>query len=535
MIFASDAIPESNLLQQLTSDSAEPAAESLSPEPSTESDSKSAAITLTPDQLQTAIGSAIETALAPMQQQLTETTQQLQQVQQQKDSLEQVFKVIGKPVNFNTIASVHADRTEGLATDFIQAVDSAPAEIWYDKQSGQRIVQRDLSDARHLFLTQRDQLRRDMEKHAKQHGLLMGGRRMSSDSATERADISPALLAYLSLTMRETHRGRYVWWQFPMYELELGKGPRDTIQVARLRWLAEPTSVADRTLTPGTPLNLNRQNITITSKSIVLGERGLGKAGVTGAEPVAIPEFLSAYSMVNLENAVMKVLGHDYEAFEDLSIRSRAFASTRVIYNSRGNVTTNPSAVVANSDGTLSENFVNNAYAYASGQQFPTYDDGCYIWVVHDIGVAQLKNSLSSKQQYIEKRQMEEITEVLIPASNREQGKVSGYAGTVGGFHFFATNAHSMGAAGTEGAQNETLGTGASILTRASFILGQGAIARAVGMEAEIRRDNNDDFQRMKGFSWLSHETTDSLDVDPAINAEEQLRVLEVRTIDTPL
>ncbi|NJN87071.1 MAG: hypothetical protein HC881_13225 [Leptolyngbyaceae cyanobacterium SL_7_1] len=82
--------------------------------------------------------------------------------------------------------------------------------------------------------------------------------------------------------------------------------------------------------------------------------------------------------------------------------------------------------------------------------------------------------------------------------------------------------------------QNETLGAG-STLTRASVAFGRAAVTRAIGMEAEIRTDNNDDFQRLDSFTWLSHETTGDLDVDPVINADQQLRSIEVRTTDIQL
>jgi hypothetical protein len=175
--------------------------------------------------------------------------------------------------------------------------------------------------------------------------------------------------------IRETHTARYVYWQFPFYELELGKGPRDTIQVLRQRWLPEPATVSARTLAPGTPLTSNRQPVTTSAVSITLGERGLGLDGTSA--PIAIPEFLSAYSMLNLENVSMSRLGHDYEAFEDLSIRSRYFATTRVVYNNRGSVPTSLAALTAGADGNTNENFLNNLYAYMSGLQIPCLDDGC--------------------------------------------------------------------------------------------------------------------------------------------------------------
>lgn len=537
-VISIDAVTESEVIQQLnnkskkSSDATQPTEENTQAE-STEQ-TQQTPLTLTADQLQAAIAVAIDNATAPLRQQVEQTQQQLNEAIAQRDSLQQVFNVIGKPsVMVNTKLSPGRDRVAGVAHDFMQACESAPAEIYVNKKTGKRYLQRDLTEARRVFHTERSQLRADMEKLARDHGFLQGYRGMTaSDAVTLKTDIAPLLLDYLSMAMRETHTSRYVYWQFPWYELELGKGPGDTIQVARQRWLPEPTTVASRTLTPGVPTTTQRQNVTVGAVTIQLQERGLGLDAASA--PVAIPEFLTAYSMFNLERVVTSRLGHDYEASEDLFIRTRYFATTRVVYNDRQSVTTNPGAVGAGDDGTVTENFLNNLYAYMSGLQIPTYEDGCYAFPLHTTGLAQLKNSLSAKNQYLDQMNLEELTNILTVGSNREQGRVTGYAGSVGGFHLFNTNAHSMGTTGTEGVQTETLGSG-STLTRASVAFGPGAVARAIGMEAEIRTDNNDDFQRLDSFIWISHERTGDLDVDPALNPEQQLRVVEVHTTDVVL
>lgn len=536
LLLATDAISEKDAIAQLPKRSADSSTatiatdelslESSSPE---QTPSQTGELRLTADQLNAAIQTAVDSALAPVRLELQTTQEQLTVAQQAKDSLEQVFKVIGRP------SVVHSpgmgERVSGLAADFMSACDAAPYATWVNKRTGEQIKQRDTTQARSLFLSDRDQLRRDMERYAKDNGFLQGGR-VAADAVTLKADVLPTLLDYLSMTMRETHRGRYVYWQFPFYELELGKGPGDTIQVGRLRWITEATSIADRTLTTGTNLTANRQNITIGQVSITLAERGLGSGSPSTSQPVALPEFVTAYSMVNLENSVSRVLGHDYEAWEDISIRSRYAATTRVVYNNKQAVTTSPANVVATSDGTFTEQFLNELYAYMSGLQIPTLDDGCYVLVINDKSLAQLKNQLRNRNLYLDQANVEELTMMLQAMSNREQGKVSGYAGTACGFHIFATNSHSMGAAGTEGVRTEALGAG-SMITRSSYAFGIMAVARAQGMEAEMRTDSVNDFGRLQSFTWLSHETPGYLDVDPAIAADQQLRVIEIRTTDT--
>lgn len=487
-------------------------------------------IRLTASQLQAAIASATEAALtrgtADLSAQLAQTTEQLTEAKSQVASLNQVFKVLGHPNPPTT--SVSSTNPSGLAADFVAACEAAPAVVWIDSRTGQRHVQRDMSSARSIFLVDRNQLRADMTAYARKHGLLQGPN-VSVNAPTVRTDIPPAFLDFLSMTMRETHEARYVYWQFCYEKLELGKGPGDTIQVPRFRWLPEAALPTDRHLAPGTNTNANRQNLTAAAVSIALGERGLGKDSTFS--PVAIPEFVMAYSMLQLENAVMEVLGHDYQSWEDLSIRSRYLATTRVIYNDRQSVTTVPGNVGAGDDGTFTEEFLNNLHAYMSGLLIPALDDGHYVLVVHDVGAAQIKNSLSLRNRAIEKMNFDYLSELIQATTNREQGRTSGYAGTFCGFHIFTTNAHSMGAAGTEGVQTETLGVGAT-LTRSSVAFGRRAVARAQGMQAEIRQAKEDDFGRLQSFIWLSHEAIADLDVDPAIAAEQQLRVVEVRTLD---
>jgi hypothetical protein len=453
------------------------------------------------------------------------------------ESAKKSQKPIAMP-NVNTLLSPNRDRTDGLVREWEQAIDSCPKAYYVKKSTGENFIQRDWTEAKRFFHANRSELRVALERQAREFGLLQGNTQPvqgSERASTLKTDIAPALLDYLSMFMRETHTQRYVFWQFPFYNLELGRGPGDVIQVPRLRWLAEASSVADRTLTPGTSLNTARQNLAINSVSITLGERGLGKAGLAGAEPVGIPEFVAATSMINLENAVRKVLGHDYEAYVDLSIRSRMDATTAIIYNNGGQIETSVGNLNTASGGTMTEAFLNNLYSHIAGtRSVPTFDDGSIGLVLSSKPLAQLKNSLAARNQYIEKTSMEELTNIMSVGTNQEFATVSGYVGKFCGFQIFSSNAFSEGAATTEGVQSQTTGAGAR-LTRTSYAFGCNAIARAVGMEAEIRASEVTEFKRLQSYIWVSHETTADLDVDAGINAEQQTRVFDIRTLDVAL
>jgi hypothetical protein len=60
------------------------------------------------------------------------------------------------------------------------------------------------------------------------------------------------------------------------------------------------------------------------------------------------------------------------------------------------------------------------------------------------------------------------------------------------------------------------------------------AVANAVGMEPEMRRANEDNFQMVDDWIWTADRIVGDLDVDPAIDPEQQLRVVEVRVTDAP-
>jgi hypothetical protein len=487
------------------------------------------------------VANAIAAYVQPLQATQTRLEAELLAAQQslavertEKTALEKIFSVLGQPNPLqmpmvNTLISSKHDVVDGLAKDFIDILATAESKTFVDPRTGKRSVSRDMTEARRLFHSDRANLRLSMEKLAKANGFLRSF--VETLAPTVKANIAPALLDYLSMVMRETHSARYVFWQFPFYKTELGKGPGDVIQVSRLRWIAEAATVADRTLTPGTTLSTTRQNITIAAVPVTLLERGLGKSGGT-TDPVAIPEFTSAYSMVNLENAVNKVLGHDYQAWVDLSIRSRFDATTRVVYNNGGLVTTVPADVVAGRVGTLTEQFLNSLYAYMQGLLIPTDTMGNYFLVVPPIPMSNLKNSLISANRVVTLLSLAELTSLFTSITDMDVTTVSGYMGTFAGFNIFASNAFSTGAPGTEGVQAETIGVTASTTTRSSYAFGVMTCARGIGMDAEIRTSNDDDFQRLDSFVWISHETTGDLDIDPAIVAEQQLRVIDVRTID---
>lgn len=453
-------------------------------------------------------------------------------------ALQQASAEPQKPVAMpmvNTHLEANRDSISGILRDYQDVIENSLSATWVSKITGFAVKQRYNGDSDRFLRDNRDLIRREMERHAKSHGLLRGNHGVITRAATQQADVPPLFLSYLSGVIRLTHTEQFVWHQFTKDELELGQGPGKTIEVSRDRYIPKPSSVSDRVLDPAIPLTASRQNLASNSVVITLEECGLGKSGVTGAEPIGIPQFLSAYSLRSLENIATNVLGHDYQRWVDFSIRTQYSATTRIVYNKRGNIALIPGGVGTGDDGTLTETFLNSLYGYMTGTlQIPVDGRNCLYLVLNPMALIALKNSFAARQRYMDRLSLEELTNLMSAVNNIEMPTISGYVGTFCNFHIFQSNAAGVGNAGSEGVQTETLGVGAT-LTRSSYAFGTNAVARAKGMDVEIVSGEVTDFKRTNSYIWYSHEKTAALDVDPAINSEQQLRVVVIRTVDIPV
>lgn len=534
--------------EEVVADAA-PAAEPEAPAQDAATESAIKALSQMVDSLKTQIES-LESTKSDQSQQLSSLQESLQQAQTQlADANEkvtkftEVFDTMGNPNpvdQSDKFANVNVQTGRGIAQDtaaeFVSLLeDSAttPQVHYMNPNTGEILLQRDTRNLQSFYRENRDQLRRDMEKYAKDNGLLRGSRVFSgSDAATAKADIPEGFLVYLSVMMRETHLPKYIYWQFPNTKVELGKGPGDTIRVAKWNYLSDPTNVADYELTPGVRTVADDGNVTEDSVTLTLKEYGRGKLAATA--PLSVPEFIAAYSMLDIEAAIRTRLGQNYLAFDDLALRSLLFDTTKVVYNNANRVTYTVGDLAANDIGTMTREYLPYLYAEMATLQIPTYDNGRYALVTHPRAWAQIKEGLAEKERFMSAEDIADVTEVLRLASGGELGKVSGYVGTVDGFMIFVQNAHSVGAAGTQGVQTETINAVATT-TRSSLAFGRNTIAKADGMPAEIRPDKNDDFGRLKRYIWLAHSSYGYLDVDAALGSGQQTRVLEVRTLDNAI
>lgn len=506
-------------------------------------------ITLTPDEFRefieraAAIAHEKEKEIAKRERQqiqaeLNETKNQLATAQNQATAITNVLTTLGHthPVvdkssalgfpAHNKLIESTSDRIGGRLKEWRDRIEKAFSQNVQNPQTGLVYTQRDWRAADRYFVDNRAALRDEVEQFCKANGLFKG---LLTDkaAATIRTDLLPTLLDYLSASIRKTQSAKYIFWQFAYKDIKFGKATGDTVQVARVRDLTAPTSVSD-TLLAITGPSATRSNLSINSVSGVLQRRGLN-------EPVQIPQFFSMYSLLDLETLVGNKLGKHHQADVDLRIRTRFLATTKVLYNNGGAVTATAGDVGAGDDGTLTESFLNAAYAYITGSFYVDTDEMGALWLAAPArALAPLKNSLANSNRYMDQISTERLTALFTMATNSDVPTISGYVGTFCGFHIFQSTAYGNGAAGTEGVQNETLGTG-STLTRSVIAGGYYAVARAVGMEAEIRRATEDNFQTQDAWTWISDEIVFDLDVDSAINAEQQDRIFELRVTDSPV
>lgn len=448
------------------------------------------------------------------------------------------------PSPFGSIGVMtRSDRPIGAAADFVTMLESnvytPKADVWSPNegasyhQKDTREIQRWLRDGNNW-----KHAMKDMEIWAKGLGLLRGND--ATSGSTSSSTIPSAFLDFLSITMRMTHSPRYVFWQFATEQLELGRVPGNNILVPRFAWLDEPTSEADfilDTASSSTVIPADNQALSMTTVAVELKGYGLGKGSSAANRPVSIPEFINAYSMVNLMQALESRLMHNYYGFEDLLIRGKYSSTTNRYYNDNGAATATVTDIAtAGDDGTMTEEFLNSVHANLSAANVPTYANGKRVLVTNPFATASLKNSLGDKIQAPSEAQIQEVTNIM-NAGTLGDGiqRVQGYYGDYCGFMCFESTAFGVGAAGTEGVNTVAMGGSLGNGTfRSSYVFGPGAVGRGIGMPVEIRMDDSGQFGTKMRFIWRSIEGFGALDVDNAVSGQQD-RVWELRTLDLPV
>jgi hypothetical protein len=502
-------------------------------------------VMMSPEQLQSLINSSVQTAItgvesrrqaevaqvqtqadqraADIQAQVVQAQADLQAAQARTAQLEALWKPQGGGTVDMTV------RGEGSAEmrNYESLVNKAPKARVEDSRFG-TAVQMDIRAVDEYYRKNRVAIREGLEATLRAKGFLQGGFGGISDTQamTLASDIPSIAFQYLSSFIRESHYSDLIHWQFASNTVELGRQPGLNIAVPRYPYMAKPTSLADRQLTPGASIDPATNPVNELFTTITLLELGLGKDAANA--PLGFSNFIQAYSIANLESLVERNLGRDYAATKDLYLLTRWFETDRIIYNAGNNVTTDPLQVVPGGKGTLTDTFLINLRAHMKTLLIPTYLDGNYGLVCNPNSLAQYmitQNTKTIEPGY------NIVTTMLQQATNQDfGGVVSGYRGLWHGFHLFEQNSYGVGAPGEVGTQTVTFGTGVGArVADTNFAFGRDTVAWCTGMAAEVRLDEVSDFRRRSRMLWTSHENSGRLDVKFTAGTGEQLRVLQFR------
>lgn len=495
------------------------------------------------EQLIKAQQEAADKAIADQKAALDAINENLKETATKLSRYEDLYKLQGISAP-TVVSSVHGDRQMGAFKEAVQVLNSAPL-YQINTSEGETTLARDTREFDSYVHSHKNEVLRDLESAMKANGFLRGtsAGQVVKDASSSKADLPEGFLDTLSSLMRMEHYPANIFWQFANTRIEFGKGNGDTIRVPRSPFIAAPTSLSDFELSgDGTFADIATTANPISSSSIsaILKEYGLGKSGVSNNAPIGIPNFVQAYSMLDLLGILNRNLRYNYVQFEDLGIRSVYESTTRVLYNSKNTVTTTATDIAAAGDvGTLTEQYLNELFAYMRGLQIPTLPDGNFIYVLNTQALKLLKNDLATRNYYMTADSKEELTSQLIGLTGNLMERPSGYVGKLGGFHIFEQNAFGLGAAGTEGVTSVTLGGSLGAKTmRSSYAFGIDAVGRGIGMPMEIRPNSDNTFGRQTRYIWLSYESFTALDVDPARSggsASERLRVVETRFADVKI
>ncbi|MEL6853658.1 MAG: hypothetical protein AAFO83_00955 [Cyanobacteria bacterium J06607_13] len=463
-------------------------------------------------------------------------------------------------INFNIQTAVD-DSPKGRAAELITLMNGVEQNSVRDSKSRMTMTQRDgapisafvqncLADARSQGRHwHQSELVKDVESWLKGAGLLTGSETQAVAGPTTGAATSvPAgYLDVLSAIMRETHNTSNIFWQFTRQVYDSTSAPGKNILVPRIEYLDPPDSIADFLLSDfdtynpvglAVGTNTDSQAQVISDVPIGIAQYGLGRSTSVANRPVFIPEFHQATGLIDLLQALDLQLMQNYYKFEELLIRLRYEASTIVRYNNAGNVedtATNINAVAAGADMTTK--FLDSVYTEMFGSAVPTLPDNCYMAALNPTALNQLKQSLDDDWDAPSNDQLMQLSSILRAATGVEIGRASGYQGMYQGFHIFASNSFGVGAAaGSSTVTDVALGAALNAVDMAdSFAFGPGAVGRGVAMPMEIRPSGVVPYGLGEAYIWVSREGVGDLDVDSAIDADQQDRVWKLRTTRTAL
>lgn len=542
-----------------------------------EDDNEDGAETLTPQfslsDIQEAINNAVSSAVSPIQERLVESERVNQELRTQLEStqselteskkssnaINQLSQLLGQRatpqqgqtvempgVNLNSSSN---QEPTGIFKEFMQERDASGVKYVRSKRGGALIPSYDTSRIDRFVHDNKlydkrspgyRQLMADLTDIGKRHGLFQGRKSVTEaevKAATTAGNIPGGFLEVLSSIMRLSARPGLVMWQFckTVHEFEQGYG--ELVDIPRAAYPTPPGSSNDRLLSgSGTFSRISDSNDSVQTGIVQLRLDEYGR-GREGSPPIAIPTFVSSFSMIRLMDILERDLFWDYYHWEDLAIRELWMPTTQVFYNNGDKLATSASAVATG--GTATREFFSKLYTWAAEQRIVPLPDNSYGMVVPPRAVNQLKNDMDKYWQVPTESELMALTNMMLMGyPNGENLKINGYVGHIDGIHLWTTNIFGTGGVGTEGVYQETDGTTGDSIFREGYLFGDSTIGRGIGGSgAQIIYDENRDFGRIDRAIWNSYEGFEALDVDPTgyndtQEVPQELRVARVRFAD---
>ena len=484
-----------------------------------------------------AIAEATATATAAQQKAAAEAAElqsKLEAAQKAESAMNELGKLVGGDLKQSQTIEVLGTGSQELR-NWQQMLEQAPGGVVM--HNNRQFAQKDTRAASSYLRKNQSKIREGIEAELREAGFLQGAGAIVTNAPTLIADIPSSSFSYLSEFVRRPTDSTLIYSQFARTHAVPGTAPRLQGQVPRYPYSPGPATMADRTLTPGTDIGTARQNVVEDLVPVTILELGLGKDANNA--PIALTHFVQAFSMENLETIVARNLGRDYQRTKDLGIRTEYFTANTVVYNNANRVVSLPAAVEADGIGHATRGHLRALRATMSTQQIPTYSNGCYVITLTPNQVQYLLDELATQQRFPEpsSNEIEMISKVLQNEEEDYGGMVSGYRMILDGFMIFEQNIHSIGAAGTPGAQSEALDVGATV-TETCFAFGADAVCWATALPVEIRQDEITNFGRRDSWIWYSHENAAPLDLNEVLDGgriTRERRVLQVRYTRDPV
>jgi hypothetical protein len=383
---------------------------------------------------------------------------------------------------------------------------------------------------------ERQNFKKALQLHATNSGLLRGSQIMQAGTAT--GDLTPFLLKGLSLFMRTTMTGKHNWQQFVTTKVGLGKNRGEAIEVPRYAYMNTSNNPADYDLGRDDDITTTKQPVSIGSEPIILGLKGLGKAGLAGTlnAPVSVARFFEATSLEDLIGILQKMLYESYLQFQTAAISTEYDRTTQRYFNNNGIGVTTAATLAANAGGQLTQDFLDYMGAMMS-EEVPAYANGKYALQCGPFELLQLRRSLQARNFQMGKTSIEELSQILQSSSaNAELTPISGYVGDLGQFMVFETGTiYKM----LNAASTVTLGGGAKQVYNA-YAFGADAVGHAQAMPFSLIYDSATNFSLRNTVSWASIEQYKAIDVDPTLSAvgqtvRQQQRVFKLACSRTPV